>query len=727
MNLIKRGLATLALVWAMLPLHAAPVPNGLQFTYTGPSEFVYPFDGKQQSIRFNVTNTAATPTGVYALRISVNGSTNEYPGYAHFPNGSNFSLVAGESSIVSCWVQGVYENLGPTAPPTVGESKQYTVDFVFTDASKPIATAESFIVSQKVTFTNLGDLPTLTGGLTLKAAVRFDGATTLPAGALVELATPYTPSWFAATATAAPASNGATLLSVTQPLPLRSDWLARVSAPGYASRMVALADVTTQSTATLDVTLSKAAAPTIAYKLATQMATPTGFWRGAVSESEGTFIAIPGQENWKIGATDAETRSYREASRLYKYRFDGTKVWEHTPGWEIWGGDMTPDGKYVAYALNPSQTSFYRPTEYKLVLLDGTTGSPLWSKSGSTADIAVGSEAKKLESLEVALSPDGKYLAVGSTGSGQVSVFDRETGNPVWSTSSALDANFGQVRNLKFSSDSAFLYAGSGDNFLRKFRMSDGVVLWKTMVGGWPFVNGLNFSPDGSLITTGTKSFNTAAVRTADGAVVWLRNTQYFDSVPSADGAVTTSFNGVIYRLSDGVIAGMTKTHALSAYTPDSAYLLRLSSDLSLYDLTGVKLATFDKSTLNINPGEQPQWSYATKDGRYVIALGRDMATPGSTGIAIWERTSGATTTASSTDCLFNWAEDSYPIFFKPSRPSTETVGEYTLRRYPTTSTYLGVASSNGRLYFYAPSALTNPLLDLGLASQWKDTAGCGP
>lgn len=717
MRLMTLAFSALAALLAAAAVRGATiaVPGGLQFTYTGPAEFVYPFDGKQQSIRFNVTNTAAQASGVYALRISVNGSASEYPGYAHFPNGSNFSLAAGESSVVSAWTQGVYENLGPTPPPAVGESKEYTFDFVFTDASRPIATADTFTVSQKVKFTNLGDKPALSGGLSVGAVVRFSGATTLPSGALVELATPYSPGWFAATSSPASPSPAGAGLTVTQALPVRSDWMARISAPGYASRVVALADVTSAAKATFDLTLEKRAAPTLSYRLAKQVATPTGFWRGAVSESEGTFVAIPGQENWKTGATDAETRSYREASRLYKYKFDGSKVWEHAPGWEIWGADMTPDGKYVAYALNPTKTSFYQPTEYKLVLLDGATGTPLWTKTGATSDISSASEARRLESLELALSPDGQYVAVGSTGSGQVSVFDRASGAALWATSSALEANFGQVRNLKFSSDAQFLYAGSGDNFLRKFRASDGTALWKAMVGGWPFVNGLNFSPDGTLITTGTKSFNTAAVRVSDGAVVWFKNTQYFDSVPSPDGAVTTSFNGVIYRLADGAIAGMTKTHALSAYTADGAYLLRMSSDLSLYDLTGVRQAAFAKSGLNAGPGEQPQWSYATRDGRYVIGLGRDMATPGSTGIAIWERTS---------DCLFDWAERTYPQYFAPSGGASKTSAPYLYRYYPGTGNYLATSAADSDLWALGADT-GGKLLDLGPQGNFLVPAGC--
>ncbi len=616
--------------------------RGLRFAYDGPAEFVYPWDGRHQSIRFTVANTAGAPSGVYALRIAVNGATNEFPGYAHFPNGSNFTLGVGEAGRVSCWAQGVYENLGPTPPPATGESKDYTFDFIFTEATRPIAQADTFTITQKVRFTNLGDAPTLAGPLTLRGSVRFAGAAAAPAGVAVEIATPYSPRWYRLTTTVAAAAPAGAGVTVAQGLPARDDWYVRVSAPGYASRLVRLAEVTSGGVATLDLVLAAAAPPSLSYRLATELATPTGFWRGAVSESEGTFVAFPGQENWRTGATDAETRSYREAARIYKYRFDGTKIWEHAPGWEIWGGDMTPDGRYVAYALNPTQTNFYQPTEFKLVLLDGTTGATLWTKTANARDQSAASDAKKLESLEVALSPDGRYVAVGSTGSGQVSLLDRATGAFLWSTSGAAAASFGQVRHLRFAADSAHLYAGSGDNFLRKLRTTDGAVVWKALVGGWPFVNGLGFSPDGAIITTGAKSFDTAGVRDSDGQVLWLRHTQYFDSVPAPGGAVTTTFNGVIYRLADGAIQGMTKSSALSAYTPDGANLLRVAAELSLHDLTGVKLATFAKSGLSAGSGEQPQWCYATKDGRYVIGLGRDMDRPGKTGIAIWERTSAA-------------------------------------------------------------------------------------
>lgn len=82
---------------------------------------------------------------------------------------------------------------------------------------------------------------------------------------------------------------------------------------------------------------------------------------------------------------------------------------------------MTPDGRFVAHVLNPTVLPFYAPTENKLVLLDGATGAVIWTKSAPATDAAVG---RKLESLEVAFSPDAKWIAVGSVSGGQVTLVD---------------------------------------------------------------------------------------------------------------------------------------------------------------------------------------------------------------------------------------------------------------------------------------------------------------
>ncbi|MCX6954366.1 MAG: PQQ-binding-like beta-propeller repeat protein, partial [Verrucomicrobia bacterium] len=286
------------------------------------------------------------------------------------------------------------------------------------------------------------------------------------------------------------------------------------------------------------------------------------------------------------------------------------------------------------YALNPTATSFYTPTEHKLVLLDGATGAVLWTKAAAPTDAAVG---RKLDSLEVALSPDAKWIAVGSTAGGQVTLVDRATGNFAWSVP-ARAPTFGQVRKLRFSADSQFLYCGSGDSTLRKLRVSDGAVLWRTYVGAWPTVGGLDLSSDGAWITTGGKSLDTTVVRARDGFQTWLTDSQVPDAVFSPDGRYVATSAGHLYRTSDGSLAGMAKLAGLSRFSPDGKYLLKFDRSFTLHDLGGKLLKNFGDTGIAPASGEAGQWAYLSASGRYAILLGRDLVAPSQTGIAIFER-----------------------------------------------------------------------------------------
>lgn len=71
-------------------------------------------------------------------------------------------------------------------------------------------------------------------------------------------------------------------------------------------------------------------------------------------------------------------------------------------------------------------------------------------------------------------------------------------------------------------------------------------------------------------------------------------------------------------------------------------------------------------------------------------------------------------------DCLFSWAETSYPSVFAP-RAVSSSLGIYYFRAYAQ-STYLAVAS--GRLYYLGPLS-ANSAVDLGDVIAWYVTSGC--
>lgn len=76
---------------------------------------------------------------------------------------------------------------------------------------------------------------------------------------------------------------------------------------------------------------------------------------------------------------------------------------------------------------------------------------------------------------------------------------------------------------------------------------------------------------------------------------------------------------------------------------------------------------------------------------------------------------------ASQADCLFNWAERTYPGLLAPAAASI-TAGPWYFRYYSATGWYLGINSGNDHVYYLAPGGAP---VDLGVKTGWFATAGC--
>ena len=74
------------------------------------------------------------------------------------------------------------------------------------------------------------------------------------------------------------------------------------------------------------------------------------------------------------------------------------------------------------------------------------------------------------------------------------------------------------------------------------------------------------------------------------------------------------------------------------------------------------------------------------------------------------------------TECLFNWAEGSYPQLFAPSDSATVTEPVYTYRHYSSTNNYLGISSIDNHVYYLGSDGAKQ---DEGPSSYWLPLAGC--
>jgi len=75
-------------------------------------------------------------------------------------------------------------------------------------------------------------------------------------------------------------------------------------------------------------------------------------------------------------------------------------------------------------------------------------------------------------------------------------------------------------------------------------------------------------------------------------------------------------------------------------------------------------------------------------------------------------------------DCLFSWAERTYPQFFSPAGGISASYAQYYYRFYSGTGNYLATSSANDHVYVLAPDYGTVPI-DVGTAADFLASAGC--
>lgn len=602
--------------------------NGLTLSYLSQDEFDSVLDGTHRNAQLLLTNTSGDTTPTLYFQVAVmdeegNGLEGwplpvDSGGFATFPNGGSITLEAGESLIVQNWLSGVYETRFGNTPPEVGDSATYSFTFYISknqDAWRDLSLLQEDDVTMSltvpITFVNTDAAALPSGDQDLS------GTFTLPAGidrVMVEVGTEYG-QWYSVESTI---NDGKLRFSVD--VPERDDWFVRVSGEGIESAVYTGADLDERIRETL---VETDATPDV-FTVGTAMDTDTGFWRGVASEMEGTFVAIPGQENW-AGSTDEERADHKENSTLVKMTFDGDVLWSHDTGWEAWGGAMSEDGAFVAYLTTPHTG----PSGYTgdLVVLDGTDGSEIWRESyGQTGNRAI-------EGLEIGMNAAGTRLLSGGS-FGNLSMYNVRNGNMIWDSTLVQ----GQVRKIVFCEDGESVLIGAGDNYLYKLDTATGDLIWKAEIGGWPFVNGLDISPDGTKVAVGTKSKEVSVIDLNTGEVLW-RKEAWMDAVFSPDGAYVADFSGGIYDAETGDLIGNSGRYGTVQFSADGQWLYQADrGGITVSDLTGATETGYeDASDTTRDGGEQAQWSFLTENDGYFVVLGRDMSDPSERGITIWE------------------------------------------------------------------------------------------
>lgn len=136
----------------------------------------------------------------------------------------------------------------------------------------------------------------------------------------------------------------------------------------------------------------------------------------------------------------------------------------------------------------------------------------------------------------------------------------------------------------------------------------------------------------------------------------------------------------------------------------------------------------FDRGAIDYNLAQNETTNLTLPEelvsGQYYVGMAASYELNGS--IYLWTGVARdpikVVTQSESRECLFDWAEASYPELFSPAGTETAFLSPYHYRFYSSTNAYLGVSDEDDHVYYLSP---VGALMDLGDLNAWLDVAGC--
>lgn len=473
----------------------------------------------------------------------------------------------------------------PSAEVLSGE--QLALPFTVSSHNDP---SKSMSITLTTTLMDLGSFGSLPKNSTLQGKV-YDGGTHEPIpNAEVRLYL-WNPNWWDWTTTGSDGSYQIHCLSYEYMRGIHENYNTRsppslyleVQATGYQSYYENEIKPPEGGTLIKDIYLEKQVI-SASYQLSWEKSLRFGVWKAPTSENWDYIATVTGEH-------DLDTGIYG----IYLYDSAGTQIWNQQTTAQLWGVDISRDGRYVAAGSHDPEDNFY---------LYNRDENSLWTYN---ADGPV---------REVKFSHDGHFVAAGPTqtgGAGSVGLFDVSAHQLLWQYDTG-----DWVREITFAPDDSYVAVANSSGYLYVFNTEDGSLKWKKFHGGYvPFV--LDISKDGSRIVTGGKSHE---VRMFDnnGDVLWIYPVDQVitDGRMSADGSrivVGTVWGGVYYLDGDGNLLWRMKRnvgHNSVYMTQNGKYIALGGQGMMLLDNEGTVLWKEDNGEVS--------YISVSEDGSKIVA-----------------------------------------------------------------------------------------------------------
>lgn len=417
--------------------------------------------------------------------------------------------------------------------------------------------------------------------------------------------------------------------------------------------------------------------------------------------SSDTAYAVAIQPDGKIiaagysnGAQDIAVARYNTDGSLDTTFAKGGKFTSlsiNSPTYYFSGGAATAvalqaDGKIVVAGYIYNSPQHISANRYDFVVMRFNTNGSLDSTfaSGGVQVTAMGDINNFDYAYAVAIQSDGKIVVGGSSG-----LYGGTTENFAlarYNTNGSLDSTFGNEGKAS---------ADIGGNNDRAYALA--------------------IQSDGKILAAGNATVSTY---NASLALARFNSNGTLDSAFGAGGKVTTnvgtsnpSFAYGVAVQSDGriVIAGIKETY----------YMV-----VARYGSNGILDNTFGNGGLVTTTSYDYAHAIAIQPDGKIIAAGSTLGTSADFAVYRYLGTAIVPTATSRAECLFAWAEVTYPSYFSPASAASTRALDYYYRYYAGTNAYLAWASRDNNLYYFGPLS-QNTLMNLGSMSQWLVTSGC--